>query len=74
MTQSIAVIQEQPSEVIATPQLAARQLTNIVSQRTNKLVIGGKHDSEIFVFPKMAAHLVGKKVSVVVRQGKLAYE
>ena len=42
MEKSVALVLEKPHEVIAAAQLAAKQLTNIVSQRTNKLVVGGK--------------------------------
>lgn len=38
----VTVSPEQPAEVIATAQLAAKQLTNIVSQRPKKLVVNGK--------------------------------
>ena len=39
---SIALIEEKPEEVITTARLAAQQLTNIVTTRSNKLVVGGK--------------------------------
>jgi len=41
-TKVIAKIEETPAEVIATAQLAAKQLTTIISSRPNKLVVGGK--------------------------------
>ena len=39
---SVAVVEEKPQEVIETAKLAAQQLTNIVSNRPNKLVVSGK--------------------------------
>ena len=38
----LTVIKEQPAEVIETAQLAAKELTHIVSSRPNKLVINNK--------------------------------
>ena len=38
----LTVIKEQPAEVIVTAQLAAKELTHIVSSRHNKLVINNK--------------------------------
>jgi len=42
MENKLMVIEQQPAEVIASAQLAAKQLTNVVSQRKNKLVINNK--------------------------------
>ena len=39
---SLAVVEEKPQEVIEAAKLAAQQLTNIVTTRENKLVVGGK--------------------------------
>ena len=39
---SLAVVEEKPQEVIEAAKLAAQQLTNIVTTRPNKLVVGGK--------------------------------
>ena len=39
---SLAVVEEKPEEVIQAARLAAQQLTNIVTTRSNKLVVGGK--------------------------------
>lgn len=39
---SIALIEEKPQEVIEAAKLAATQLTNIVTTRPDKLVVGGK--------------------------------
>ena len=38
----LTLLSQKPQEVIESAHLAAKQLTNIVAQRTNKLVVGGK--------------------------------
>ena len=50
-------------------------LARIFAQNDTEFLHGqGKHDGKIFVFPQLTGHLVGEKINVTVRDGKLAFE